>query len=211
MRIIPFIYSEVFELAANGYLLIDDNNDCVFVDPGKEDARVVNYIKENGLTLKAILLTHGHFDHIAGIKYLLKYFPVPIYIHSSDKEFLKNPKLNCSDRFSRKDIVIDDEPITFKDGEVLKILSESIKVIHTPFHTKGSACFYIEKANALISGDTLFFMSIGRTDFPNACPELIDSSLAKLMSLKDDTKVYPGHGEETTIGFERKQNPFVKR
>ena len=211
MRIVPFIYSEVFELAANSYLLIDSNNNCVIVDPGKEDNRVMDYINNNSLTLKAILLTHGHFDHIAGIKYLLKYFPVPIYIHTDERDFLKNPKLNCSNRFSRKDIVIENDVVTLKDGEVLKILNEDIKVIHTPFHTRGSVCFYLEKENALISGDTLFFMSIGRTDFPTACPELIDSSLAKLMSLKDETKVYPGHGEETTIGFERKQNPFVKR
>ena len=211
MRIVAFTYSEIFELSANGYLLIDDHKSCVMIDPGKEDPKVVNYIKQNDLTLKAILLTHGHFDHIAGIKYLLEYFPVPIYMHEGDKDYLNSPKLNCSDRFSRKDIVIDDKPVLIKDGEDLKILDEGIKVIHTPFHTKGSICFYLEKENALISGDTLFFMSIGRTDFPNACRELIDSSLAKLMSLKDNTKVYPGHGQETTIGFERKQNPFVKR
>ena len=211
MRIIPFIYNEVFELAANGYLLIDDNNDCVMVDPGKDNNDVVNYIKQNDLTLKGILLTHGHFDHIAGVKCLLKHFSVPIYIHENDKEFLKDPHLNCSDRFSRKDIVIDTEPVAIKDGEILKILNDDIKVIHTPFHTRGSACFYLAKENVLISGDTLFLMSIGRTDFPTACPELVDSSLAKLMSLKDETKVYPGHGPKTTIGFERKQNPFVKR
>ena len=211
MRIVSFIYNDVFEMAANGYLLIDRKNDCVMIDPGKEDKEVVQYIKQNKLNLKAILLTHGHFDHIGGVNYLLNSFSVPVYIHEGDKDFLRKPRLNCSDRFSRKDIIVDVEPEALKDGQVLKMLDKDIKIIHTPFHTKGSSCFYIEEENILFSGDTLFFGSIGRTDFPTAQPELVDSSLAKLMRLKDETKVYPGHMNETSIGLERKQNPFVKR
>ena len=211
MKIITFTYDDYFDLTANCYLLINDSKECIVIDFGKEDEQVVNYIKENNLKLEAVLLTHGHFDHIKGVDYLLNNFSVPVYIHELDKEFLTDVRLNGSNRFSRKDVVVNAKPILLKDGQVLKLIGSDIKVIHTPFHTRGSVCFYIEKENILFSGDTLFLSSIGRTDFPTAQPELVPSSLAKLMSLKDDTKVYTGHGAETTIGFEKKQNPFVKR
>ena len=210
MKIISFTYPESFELAANTYLIIDSSNQCLLVDIGKDDERIVRYINDNKLQLKGILLTHGHFDHIRGVDYILSQFDVPVYLHEQDKELLTNPHLNGSDRFSRKDIIIDALTENIKDGSAIKLLDEPIKVIHTPFHTQGSVCFYLEKERVLFSGDSLFLGSIGRSDFITSNPKLIPSSLAKLMSLNDDVKVYSGHGLETTIGDERKQNPFVK-
>ena len=204
MKIVPFYFDNPFDLNSNSYLLVDDSNNCVVIDPSKAKV-ILDYIEANHLNLKAILLTHGHFDHIKGVKY----FNVPVYIHKDDAELLREPKLNCSDRFSREDIVIDATPTLISDDEVLNILDEPIKVIHTPFHSMGSVCFYLKDSDALISGDTLFQYSIGRTDFITSDPSLINSSLAKLMKLPDQTVVYPGHGPKTTIGIERKLNSFV--
>ena len=212
MKIIPFIYDDYVELFANSFLIVDDEKTAVLVDPGKEDKTIVEYIENNHITLKAILLTHGHFDHIRGVDYFESHYSVPIYIHPRDKEYLTNPRVNCSDRFSLRNVVIQTNNLKeIVDRDKINILTNPIIVIETPFHTPGSVCFYLPGERALISGDTLFLESIGRTDFPGSDSSLIDDSLAKLMLLDDDTKVYPGHGPETTIGYEKKQNPFVKR
>ena len=213
MKVVPFINNNPFELVANGYVLFDEKNNCVVIDPGKADNQIVDFIKGNKLSLKAILLTHGHFDHISGVPHILKTFDVPVYIHKNDQDYLFDAHLNCSDRFSRKDIVFNTRiDVKYFESECeLHILEKPIKVIETPFHTMGSICYLITDENILFSGDTLFCESIGRTDLERSNPSLIDSSLAKLMLLKDDTKVYPGHGPETTIEHEKKQNSFVKK
>ena len=208
MRIIPF-YHTSFDLCSNTFLLIDDSNNCVVIDPSTVDDGVINTLKNNHLNLKGILLTHGHFDHIRGVKHLLDAFKVNVYIHSNDVPLLTNPSLNCSDRFSRENITLKTKSITISDGQEVGLLEEKIKVIHTPFHTMGSVCFYLPDAKALISGDTLFQYSIGRVDLATSNPSLVGSSLKKIMSLPDDTRVYAGHGPETTIGTERKLNSFV--
>ncbi len=207
MEIKPFIYGDNYiELSANTYLVID-GKDCVLVDPGKEDPKIVEFIKENSLNLKGILLTHGHFDHMRGIIA----FECPVYIHKNDVELLNNPHLNCSDRFSRKNVSIDITPIEVEEGTEINLLSKPIKVIHTPYHTLGSVCYYIPEEKILFSGDTLFKDAMGRSDFVTSDPSLIKPSLAKLGALPDDVILYPGHGDLTSIGYERKQNPFVKR
>ena len=213
MKVISFIYDSPFELVANGYLLIDSNNDCVVIDPGKADSKVINYLKDNNLSLKAVLLTHGHFDHIGGVPQIVKEFAVPVYIHKNDEQFLYNSRLNCSSRFSRKDIAFDKSikvEIIDKEKQI-DLLESPVQVIETPFHTMGSICYLITQENILFSGDTLFNESIGRSDLEGSNPSLINESLAKLMALKDEVKVYPGHGLETTIGHEKKQNSFVNK
>ena len=213
MKVVSFINNNPFELVANGYVLFDEKNNCVVVDPGKADNQIVDFIKKNKLSLQAILLTHGHFDHIGGVEHILKTFNVSAYIHKNDKDYLFNAHLNCSDRFSRKDIVFDSR-IDVKNIEnecELNLLEKPIKIIETPFHTMGSICYLIPEESILFSGDTLFCESIGRSDLEGSNPSLIDESLAKLMLLNDDIKVYPGHGPETTIGHEKKQNSFVKK
>ena len=209
MRVIPFIYEDIDDLFANTYLLID-NNDCVVIDPGRDYRGIVDYINKNQLKLKAILLTHGHYDHMRGVNILLKEFSCPLYIGFFDEDRLTDTYKNLSTLFSDEKVVISQKAITVSDNEVLSLLSEPIKVIETPFHTKGSVCYYLKDSGLLFSGDTLFKGSIGRDDLPDAVPSKKRTSLAKLMLLPDNTKVFPGHGNSTTIGEEKKYNPFVK-
>lgn len=210
MKVIPFISKSILELSANSYFLIDEQNRAIVIDPSFEGREAIDFLKNNHLTLKAILLTHGHFDHIRGVNILLKEYNVPVYIGEEDEEFLTNPTLNCSDRFSRKNITLKAEPILIKDGDSINVLSESIFVIATPYHTEGSKCFYLKDSDILFSGDSLFKESVGRSDFSTSSPHKMKDSLKKLMSLPKETKVYPGHNEETTIEHEQKLNPFVK-
>lgn len=199
MKLKSFIYNNFYELNANTYVLYDDAN-CVVIDPGKNNDDVSNFINENHLNLKGILLTHGHFDHIQGIANLLKSHNAPIYIHKDDVCLLTNAHLNCSDRFSRNDVIVNAKPLTINDGDELNLLNSPIKVIATPFHTKGSVCFYLRDNKMLFSGDTLFKEGIGRVDFPNSVPELVHDSLSKLITLDKDTTIYPGHGDSCKIG-----------
>ena len=193
MKVKAFIYNGFYELCANTYVIYDES-ECVIIDSGKNNNDVVNFIKENHLKLKGILLTHGHFDHIQGLESLLKAFDVPLYVHKDDECMLTHPELNASNRFSRSNIVINKKPVTFTDGDVLNLLKSPIEVIHTPFHTKGSSCFYLKDNNMLFTGDTLFEQGIGRTDFPHSVPELVQNSLSKLSKLEKDITIYPGHG-----------------
>lgn len=199
MKVKTFRYQNFYELNANTYVLYDES-ECVVIDAGKNNQDVVAFINDNHLTLKGILLTHGHSDHIQGLEPLFKAFDVPLYISTEDECMLKDPHLNCSDRFSRHDLIIDRAVKTFTDGDVLNLLKSPIEVIATPFHTKGSVCFYLKDNKTLFTGDTLFAEGIGRVDFPNSVPELIHSSLAKLAKLDKDIVIYPGHDTESTLG-----------
>ena len=210
MKVFPFINTDWFELYANTYVIVDEQGNAAIVDPGKPDSRVISFLSDSGYKPKAILLTHGHFDHIQGIDNLVKTFNIPVFLNEKDGEFLKNPKLNCSDKFSRKDVIIKSEYTPIKDGDVLKLLSEDILVIETPYHTEGSSCFYLKDSKILFSGDSLFKGSIGRSDFPTSDATKIVGSLNKILSLPEETIVYPGHNEATTIKEERIVNHFVK-
>lgn len=209
MKVIPFIYEDIDDLFANTYVLID-NSDCVVIDPGRDYRGIVDYINKNQLSLKAVLLTHGHFDHMRGVNILLEEFDSPLYIGFFDEDRLTDSYKNLSGLFSNEEVVISRKAITISDNETILLLNEPIKVIETPFHTKGSVCYYLKDSGFLFSGDTLFKGSIGRDDLPGAEPSKKKSSLAKLMTLPDNTKVFPGHGGSSTIGDEKKYNPFVK-
>ena len=163
-----------------------------------------NFVKKDSIEIRFLLLTHGHFDHIQ----TLGYFDCPIFIHREDKEMLENPQLNGSSFFQqplsmpKKVNLYGERPIDFS--------GHAIEVIHTPGHTPGSVCLKINKW--LFSGDTLFFDSIGRTDIPGASEDKIKRSIEKkLLTLPEDTLVYPGHGQKTTIGREKKHNPFIQQ
>lgn len=210
MKVIPFTYCGFFDLYANTYVLVDDNDDAIIIDPGKEDASLISFLKESQITPKAIFLTHGHFDHIRGVDNLVKEFNIPVYINEKDQELLTNPHLNCSDRFSRTRVTVSSACNTFKDGDKFSILLEEIKVIETPYHTEGSSCFYLKDSGLLFSGDSLFKGSVGRSDFPTSNPLKMEASLRKILSLPEEVKIYPGHNEETTIKEERVSNQFVK-
>ena len=201
MRISVFTNNNPFELCANSYVLVDSSNRCIVIDPSVPD--IIRYIDDNKLKLVAILLTHGHFDHIRVVDKLIDKYQVPFFINKQDVELLTRPELNCSDSFCRNDIVVKHTPEYIKEGDILKLFEYPIKVIETPFHTMGSVCFYLEEENVLFSGDTLFCGSVGRMDLPTSNPSLFSKSLAKLMTLDDRVFVYPGHGEKTTIANER--------
>ena len=210
MKIIPLTYCGFFDLYANTYVLVDENDEALIIDPSKEGDSLIAFLKENEITPKGILLTHGHFDHIRGVDILVKTYNIPVFIHREDTKLLKDSHLNCSDRFSRKEITVNSEVKTINEGDIISLLSEKIEVIETPYHTEGSVCFYLKDSNAVFTGDSLFKSSLGRCDFPSSDPSKIESSVRKILSLPEETKIYPGHNEETTVKDERIANKFVK-
>lgn len=186
----------------------EETKECFLVDPAVCTPDMVSYIKENGLKLQAILLTHGHFDHILGITEFLREFEVPVYAYEAEKELLEDAEKNLSSAYGMFYIFKDAEYL--KDGQVLEIAGMKIKVIYTPGHTIGGCCYYLEDEKVLFSGDTLFYTSIGRTDFETGSyNKLVNSVRLKLFRLPEEVKVYPGHMSETTIGYEKKYNPFL--
>ncbi len=209
MKIVPFIYDDIDDLFANTYLLIDKSSSCVVIDPSKDNDNLINYIRKNNLVLKAILLTHGHFDHIRGVSRLVTAFNCPVYISFEEKETLTNTLFNCS-YMGENEVIVDEEVTLVNDGDAIDILDEPISVIATPFHTKGSLCYYLKESKALFSGDFLFEGSVGRCDLPTSSRKDFANSISKILALPDETKVYPGHGSFTSIARERKSNPFLK-
>lgn len=207
MKVGKFVLGPV---ATNCYIGInEETKECFIVDPATCPPEFVSYIKNAGLTVKAVLLTHGHFDHIMGLDALLKGFSVPVYAHEAEREVLESEQLNSSASMLG-------QPYSFSGADYvtnrqeLRIAGFEILVIYTPGHTIGGCCYYIEKEKALFSGDTLFHGSVGRTDLPTgSMGQLVSSVRDRLFVLPDDTQVYPGHMEETTIGYEKKYNPFI--
>ena len=194
----------------NCYILSDRElapGDCVLVDPGDDAGKISYYLKEQGLRPLAILLTHGHFDHITAVPELLEtYKGVKVYACKDEIDMLGDAGINLSEHFLRPVELTDAEPLS--DGERIRLLGHDFKVIATPGHTAGSCCYYEEKEKLLYSGDTLFRSSYGRTDLPTGSEEEMGKSLnEKLFTLPEDVKVYPGHDAPTSIGFERKHNP----
>ena len=196
-------------ISTNCYLVInEETKQTVVIDPAACPSYLMGHIKSEGLQVEAILLTHGHFDHIMGIGDLRGEFPVPVYAHEEDRETLLDPSLNLS--ISYTDGYTFDGATYVSDGQKLELAGLSFQVIHTPGHTPGGVCYYLESEKVLFSGDTLFQNSVGRTDFPNSSTsDLIRSLREKVLVLPDDVKVYPGHMGETNIGHERKHNLFI--
>ena len=196
-------------ISTNCYLVInEETKQTVVIDPAACPSYLMGHMKSEGLQVEAILLTHGHFDHIMGIDDLRREFPVPVYVHEGDRKTLLDPALNLSSSYTNGYTF--DGADYIRDGQRLELAGFSFQVIHTPGHTPGGVCYYLESEGVLFSGDTLFQNSVGRTDFPNSSmSDLIRSLREKVMKLPDDVKVYPGHMGETTIGHERKYNPFI--
>lgn len=197
----------------NTYVYGDEGEPCLVFDLGsnKNDAISEYAAKHHNGNLLAIFLTHGHFDHILGLNDLTLPQRFPIIIGSEDAPCVDDPVLNGSATLTPKGTTIKDGLSYYlcEDEDEIKIGPYFVKVIATPFHTEGSVCYYIEEDGILFSGDTLFRGSIGRSDLPGACPRFQQGSLKKLMALPDETIVYPGHGPKTTIGQERRFNPFL--
>lgn len=197
-------------ISTNCYILYDEDlKEAVIVDPAAFPPSMKNFLVEKELTVKAILLTHAHFDHIMGIdKIIEQYGKVPVYVEESDLELLHTPQLNESTVYTAGYSYAGGDVI--KDQQVLELLGKEFQVIHTPGHTAGGVCYYVKEQGVLFSGDTLFRCSIGRSDFATSSTSaLIRSVKEKLFLLPDDTIVYPGHMAATTIEFEKKNNPYV--
>ena len=190
----------------NCYVISNDKRECIVIDPGLSFNRVYNQIISKYKVL-AVFLTHGHVDHIDGIGYFNN---IPIYIGEYDKPLLFDNRLSLYEAFGlRRNYNLSDIDVhTLKDRDIINISDFTIKAISTPGHTKGSMSYEIN--NELFSGDTLFNMSIGRCDFPTGNTSEMNSSLKKIIGLyPNDIKLYPGHGDETTLSFEKKYNSFL--
>ena len=209
IKVVPFIFDDYDDVYANTYLLIDEENNCVLIDVGKEYPGIVNYLKKNNLSLKAILITHGHFDHIRGVQIVLNEFDVPLCIGFDDEEKLTDTFTNGSSFFGKK-IVVNKKAITLADSDILHYLSEDIKVIATPYHTSGSVCYYLKDSCLLFTGDFIIPHSVGRSDLPTAMPKELRNSMAKILALPLNVKIYGGHGSFSTLEIEKRVNPFVK-
>lgn len=197
-------------ISTNCYLVSnEETKEAVIIDPAAAPKKLIEHIKEEGLTLKATLLTHAHFDHIMGIDQLIQlYGKMPVYVEENDLEMLHTPQLNESTVYTAGYSYAGGDVI--HEGDVLHLIGNEFQVIHTPGHTAGGVCYYVESENVLFSGDTLFCCSVGRTDFATSSTSaLIRSIKEKLFLLPDETIVYPGHMGATTIGNEKINNPFV--
>lgn len=206
MKIEKFVLGS---LATNSYLIEnEETKELVIVDPATCPDYVISHVKSNGYEPKAILLTHGHFDHVMGIDGWVKEFDIPVYLHEEEKEILVNPELNLSSMFGKTYSY--NKVNVLKDGDVLEVAGFSFRIIHTPGHTKGGCCYYEENEEILISGDTLFHSSVGRSDFPTGSAAMLVKSIReKLFVLPDTVMVYPGHDSLTCIADEKMHNPFV--
>ncbi len=206
MRLKQFVSPDMGE---NCYFVIDENTgETVIIDPGAQGEKLCRAIDSEGLDVKAICLTHCHFDHVGAVEEVKKHTNAPVLICRGEEETAGSTAYNLSAMFGRPLTVAYDRVLG--EGDKFSFGSLEFSTILTPGHTEGGGCFYFEKEGILFSGDTLFFMSVGRTDFPGgSASQLADSIRNKLFALPDDTRVYSGHGNETSIGFEKEHNYFV--
>jgi len=200
-------------LSENSFVLSDETGECIIIDPGffdvEEQEELKGFIESNELTPIRIVNTHCHFDHILGVEFIRRQYKIPFVAHEADAFWVeKAVEQGAMFGFNIQNV----NPIdTFIDeNESVKFGKSQLQVIHVPGHSPGHVCFYSEPDKMLIAGDVLFYGSIGRTDLPGGNYETLISSIkSKLFALPDDTKVYCGHGPQTTIGFEKRTNPFL--
>ena len=200
------------EFETNCYIVrsSDSVTDCLVIDTGLDAQPLLKFLERGKLTPAAVIITHGHIDHIAGVEALRKKFPsILVYIHKLDAEMLGDANGNLS-IMTGSSLTAGKADCLVDEGDIIEKAGVKLRVIHTPGHTPGGICFYSEKDGIIFVGDTLFAGSIGRTDFPNGdMKQLIEGIKHKLFVLPENTVVYPGHGPETTIGREKADNPFL--
>ena len=185
--------------------ILSENGKAWIIDPGHEGDRIVKFLGERGLSPQALLLTHAHFDHIGAIPALQVAYPdLPVCVHDNDRKVIDHPLNQLPPEYPPMG-----QPKNLTSPESLAGLDD-LEVIETPGHTPGGVCYYFKQAKLLFAGDTLFAGSVGRTDMPGGDMATLMASLQKLTALPDDTVVIPGHGMFTTIGDEKRGNPFLQ-
>lgn len=196
-------------LAVNCFLLgCKQTKEAVLVDPGGDFEKIVSAVTKHGLSIKYIINTHGHFDHVGANSKAVERFKAPLMIHQGDAAMLERvAEVSRMYGFENENSPPADKLLV--DGMEIVFGNHIIKVIHTPGHTQGGCCLYLENRKKIITGDTLFADSIGRTDLPGGSHEqLLESISSRLFTLPEDVSAYPGHGQETTIGHEKRHNPY---
>ena len=213
MLITRFVCNMVRE---NTYLIHDDRGDAALIDCGafysEEQEAIIQSILENHLTLKRLLNTHGHFDHVFGAKCIQGTYGIGIEIDENEKDTYKSAATQMM-QFIGQPLPLELAPVAnyFHDGDILTVGDLNLHVIATPGHTPGGVCFYLPEEKVLFSGDSLFREEIGRCDLPGGNEsQLVNALKSKVLVLPDDVTVYPGHGEATTIGHERAHNPYLQ-
>lgn len=198
------------KIGTNCYIAIqEETKEAVVIDPADHPERIRERAEKEGWKPKAIFLTHGHADHLMGAAGLKEMFELPIYACEAEKELLADPEKNLSRALFGKPVSLCAD-VWLRDGEEIQAAGLNFRVLATPGHTPGGCCYYSKEAGILFSGDTLFAASVGRTDFPGgSMSELVRGIQEKLVPLPDETRVCPGHMEESTIGAERRYNPYL--
>ncbi|MGE4286804.1 MAG: MBL fold metallo-hydrolase [Phycisphaerae bacterium] len=202
----------------NSYVITKTNapGKCVVIDTGLDNSLLLSHLKNERLTPQALLITHGHLDHIHGIPEMKELFPdMPVYVLEEEMAMLKSPELNMS-AYSAiyDDFAVDSVDKTVTDGEIVAVLGFDFRYLHIPGHTKGGACIEMVGEGRVFTGDCIFCGSIGRTDFPGLDPQaammqLVKGIKEKVLTMPEQTILYPGHGPETTVGREKLTNPFL--
>lgn len=195
-------------LGTNCYIVAKENA-ALIIDPGAEAERVIYFLKQYDLNPIAVMLTHGHFDHIGAIDQLRDYYQIPVSIHPAEQDWLNTPELNSSNNFPLGEIIMR-EPDELIELGVIEYGQFKFEVIHTPGHSPGGVSFIFEQEETIISGDCLFNGGIGRTDLVGGDQVTLITSIQELYQQPDHFKVLSGHGPITTIGKEKKSNPFVR-
>lgn len=196
--------------STNSYLIYrEGSKEAFFVDPAENGEQIFLKLRELGFEIKAILLTHAHFDHILGASELRRASGAKMYALEEERPLCESAQLNVSEMIGRPCTVKPNYYV--KDGEEIRAAGITCKVIATPGHTAGCCCYYFEEAGILVCGDTIFQESVGRTDLPTgSAGQLVRSIKEKIFTLPEETQLYPGHGDSTTVGHEKKYNPFCQ-